>query len=176
MHHHSEALILQACKTIWIGNDLMGKPGPKNCSLPSPFSSSHTAGDDPESQLIRAVAQNLARLPEAAACTASASQLGAALAPMPLWAKWKKTTGKTLQALIATDTTQLVSMASVGKGAEKGVKLHGDVVGIALSMLHDACEVAWRPSRGKTAWAKCELARMIVRRQHDRPDSTVVFR
>ena len=60
------------------------------------------------------------------------------MALVPLWAKWKKTTGKNLQHLVGTDTSGLLALVSVGKGAEKGVQINGDVVGIALSVLFDA--------------------------------------
>lgn len=123
---YSKELICLACQVIW-------------------------EGSDPENQLIRHIAVHLA---SSSSCLASASQIGSVFSSLPLWAKWKKQTGKTLQQLIASDQTGLICMASVGKGAEKGVQLQDDIVGIALSMLSDACEVAWRPSRGKTAWAK----------------------
>ena len=123
---NSTALINLACQVIWEGLDA-------------------------ETLLIRHIAGHLA---SSSSCLASASQMGSVLSALPLWAKWKKQTGKTLQQLIVTDRSGLIYMASVGKGAEKGVQLQADVVGIALSMLSDACEIAWRPSRGKTAWAK----------------------
>lgn len=126
MPSYSTSLVNQACRVIW-------------------------EGEDADCQLIRHISGYLA---SSASCMASASQMGSVLSALPLWSKWKKQTGKTLQQLIATDTTGLICMANMGKGAEKGVQIHADIVGIALSMLNDACEIAWRPSRGKTAWAK----------------------
>jgi hypothetical protein len=131
--------------------------------------------EEAETQLTRAVAEHLALLPAAAACTASASQLGTQLGSLPLWAKWKKQSGKNLQQLLSTDATQLISMVNVGK-AEKNIMLNAQIGDMTLSLLADSCEALWRPARGKTAWAKCELARTIVHQQFCYPDSVGVFK
>ncbi|GAX83228.1 hypothetical protein CEUSTIGMA_g10654.t1 [Chlamydomonas eustigma] len=127
--------------------------------------------DDAETQLIRAVATYLISAKEQ---SASASQLGTSLNSLPLWSKWKKQSGKNLQQLMSTDKLGLFSAIDVGK--EKGFKLNPEFTPIAMSLLHYACEAAWRPSRQPTSWAKCELAKTVVSFQYHGRSNTTLFR
>jgi hypothetical protein len=132
-----------------------------------------------ETQLLSSIAAFLAAaVPpadrSAPRFAASASQLGTALNAVPLWAKWKKLSGKTLAQLLAMDSTGAFSTGTRGK--EKVVVLRDDLHAIALSSLYEACEQLWRPSRTPSAWAKCELARMILLHQYSNLNSSTLLR
>lgn len=129
--------------------------------------------DAVESQLLRFIAVHLHK-DHAPSFQCSTSQIGGALNNLPLFSKWKKQTGRTLLQLLAANTNGMLAVVDVGK--EKGVNLNPQFNALALSALYEASEVAWRPSRQPSSWAKCELARAIIHHVWCHPSSVVPFR